>query len=104
MTAEEALAAREAETRVRFGEQAERPPVFRHVPRGAAAAASATKTNKKDQGGGGRSKNNNKKARATMSGEQIEAEQAAMEALRRKAQAQYALVKARRKQAGDFHL
>lgn len=75
----EALLERRARaTQVKFGEQAERPPVFHQLPRGA--------PNK-----------NNRKVKSS--------DDAALEALRNKAQAQYALIKAKRKQAGEtFHL
>jgi len=66
VTVEEALAAR-GET-PRFGEQAERPPEFKHLPRGA----------KKSNDG--------------------------LNFTRMKIQAQYAAIKSRRKQQGDFHL
>jgi hypothetical protein len=86
LTVEQKLEERARETEVRFGEQAERPPVFKQLPRGAKA----------------------KKQKATTTGKMSEtavlAEQEAMEAVRQKVQAQYALIKAKRKQAGDFHL
>lgn len=91
VTGERAAAA--SQDVVRFGEQAERPPEFRQLPRGA-------KNSPK-----GASKNS--KASSTTKGlneQQVAAEQLAMENLRRKVQAQYAVIKMKRKQAGDFHL
>ena len=92
------------ETRIVFGEQVERPPVFRQLPRG----ATATKQNKK------RSKNNKFKqentttttttATKSMTEEEIDAERHAMDTMRRKIQAQYAAIKLSRRQNGDFHL
>jgi len=75
---------------VMFGEQAERPPVFRHLPRKAAIK----KIKPTDT----------PRSNVPMTEEQISAEQDAMEVVRRKAQAQYALIKAQRKRAGEFHL
>jgi hypothetical protein len=80
-------------TRVVFGEQVEAPPVFRQRPRGAATAAPSTTAPA--------ASNNKKKG---MTGDEIAAEREAMEAIRRKAQAHYSLVKARRRQEGSFHL
>ena len=75
---------------VRFGEQAERPPVFRHLPRGAKVQAPiTTKMSQKTKG---------------MSQEDVEAESRNMEMIRRKVQAQYNVMKLKRRQAGDFHL
>jgi hypothetical protein len=75
---EEALERRARATQVKFGEQAERPPVFHHLPRGAPNKNSKMKSSSDD---------------------------AALEALRNKAQAQYALIKAKRKQNKEsFHL
>jgi hypothetical protein len=76
---------------VRFGEQAERPPVFRQLPRGAKAKAEPSKKAPKGTKPG-------------MTSEQVEAESNAMDIMRRKIQAQYALIKAKRKADGDFHL
>jgi hypothetical protein len=80
---------------VRFGEQAERPPIFRQIPRGAKSKSSATikaaaaaKSTKIER----------------MSEQQIEAERDAMELMRRRIQAQYKAIKSKRKDAGDFHL
>ena len=88
LTGEQAVAARARATQVRFGEQAERPPVFAQLPRGAS---------KKQQPAGSSSSRKKKE-------EQIEAERQAMDRMRRKVQAQYAAIKAKRKQNGDFHL
>jgi len=97
LTGEQAVAARARATQVHFGEQAERPPVFHQLPRGAkkqpkgqGSNRDATKTNNSSSGG--------------MKEEEIEAERQAMDLMRRKVQAQYAAIKAKRKQAGDFHL
>lgn len=72
---------------VAFGEQAQRPPVFKILPRG------ATPKNKA-----------NIKRKPGMSAEQQHAEQRSMEQMRAKVQAQYALIKQQRKRDGDFHL
>lgn len=78
---------------VRFGEQAERPPIFRQIPRGA------------------KSKSNTKSTIATksektkgMTDDQIEMERDAMELMRRRIQAQYKVIKTKRRDNGDFHL
>jgi hypothetical protein len=76
---------------VQFGEQAERPPVFRVLPRGAKAKAEPTKKAPKGTKPG-------------MTMQQIEAESHAMDIMRRKVQAQYAVIKSKRKHDGDFHL
>ena len=89
------------DTMIVFGEQVERPPVFRQLPRGAAAKKqqqsrkAAAKNN---------SKKNDKNAKATMTEEEIDAESHAMDLVRRKIQAQYAAIKRSRRQHGDFHL
>lgn len=82
-----------AEAPVRFNEQAERPPIFRQIPRGAKSKSntSTTKTMKGEKSEG-------------MSEHQIEAERGAMELIRRRVQAQYKAIKSQRKTAGDFHL
>lgn len=72
-----------------FGEQAERPPEFKLLPRG------ASKKDKDTKSSGG-------KKRKSMDDEDVLAEQQAMELMRRKVQAQYALV--RQKRRGQFHL
>lgn len=76
----------ETSDHVAFGEQAERPPIFRQVPRG------ATKKEKKTSDATGKKR----------SQEDIEAEQRNMEAIRMKVQAQYAEV--RRNRGSGFHL
>jgi hypothetical protein len=86
VTAEQAYEARARETVVRFGEQAERPPSFRHLPRGAIR------------------KGGQRTPTPLMSETAILAEQEAMEHIKRKTLAQYALLKMKRKQQGDFHL
>jgi hypothetical protein len=68
--------------------QPEAPPTFNRLPRG------ATKKNKVKANG----RNNG------MDEDSIKAEQNAMEAMRRKVQAHYALVKAKRRKEGSFHL
>ena len=78
---------------VRFGEQAERPPVFRQLPRGAKAEKDGPKT-----------KAAKKAAAKGMTEDEVEAESNAMELMRRKIQAQYAAIKVKRRRAGDFHL
>jgi len=80
---------------VQFGEQAERPPVFRNVPRGVKSQinrttkAQTTIIVRKSQG---------------MSDAQVELERKNMEIMRRRVQAQYAAIKSKRKNEGDFHL
>jgi hypothetical protein len=86
ITGERAVAAMADE--VRFGEQAERPPVFRQLPRGA-KAKEKPKAASKSKG---------------MTDAQVAAETGAMEMMRLRVQAQYASIKAKRKRAGDFHL
>lgn len=78
---------------VRFGEQAERPPIFRQVPRGA-KTKSSTATIKIAE----------KPEKKAMSEDQIEAERDAMELMRRRIQAQYRAIQSKRKDNGDFHL
>ena len=77
----------QAVARMMLGDQVERPPIFNQLPRGATVKVKKM-TFKSSQ-------NKN---------ESIAAEQKAIENLRRKAQAQYALLKAKRRKAGDFHL
>ena len=90
LTGEQAVAARERATRVQFGEQAERPPNFAQLPRG------ANKIAKKKQ----------KLSTSTslQTQQDIDAEALAMDRIRTKVQAQYAEIKARRRNNGDFHL
>jgi hypothetical protein len=88
VTGEQAVAARGRATAVKFGEQALRPPEFRQLPRGASKKTSQKKLSSANG----------------MSQTQIAAEQEAMELVRRKVQAQYAVIKAKRKLRGDFHL
>jgi hypothetical protein len=90
LTGERAVAAMAAaRDEPRFGEQAERPPIFRQLPRGAQKGKQTT----------------DKTGHKTMSMQQIEAEQNAMERMRRKVQAQYAAIRAKRRQDGNgFHL
>jgi hypothetical protein len=84
MTGERAVALRAQETQVHFGEQAVRPPTFRQLPRGCVAAE--------------------KKSKKAVPLD-VQAKQLEMEALRKKAQAQYAVIKAKRRRDGDsFHL
>lgn len=77
---------------VKFGEQAERPPTFRQLPRGA-----------KKKEDGLKNKTAEKKSKG-MTQEDVEAENKAMDLMRRKIQAQYAAIKVKRRMAGDFHL
>jgi hypothetical protein len=86
VTGEQALAARARATAVRFGEQAERPPVFRVVPRGATKKLEFKVSN----------------SNGKMTSDEIASEQSAMEKLRLKVQAQYRLIKSKRKQTGNF--
>jgi hypothetical protein len=88
ITGEQAYAKRALETQVHFGEQAERPPSFKQLPRKA-----TPKPAPKTMG-------------SIRSGNEIdiEAQKAEMELMRRKVRAQYALIKARRHHQGDFHL
>lgn len=90
ITGEQAVAARARDTKVQFGEQALRPPVFRQtqVPRGAPKRAEL------------KFQSSDKK----MDEKEITAEQKSMELMRRKVQAQYRLIKSQRKNAGVFHL
>ena len=74
----------------KFGEQAERPPEFRALPRGAARKQPDPR------------KTASTKKRKSMDDDDVAAEQQAMEAMRKKVQAQYALV--RQKRRGEFHL
>ena len=111
-TGEQAYAARASH--VPFGEQAERPPTFRQLPRGADKKMSQSSHNTLLTDGTGA---NPKVVLSTMAAQmlsssrspdnqydaQTEREQA-VELARRKAQAQYAMLKAKRKKAGEFHL
>lgn len=72
---------------VRFGEQVERPPIFKQLPRG----ANKNKSNERKQ---------DKKKKLL----KVEDEQNTMEQMRKEIQARYALIKAKRKRDGDFHL
>ncbi|CAJ1966683.1 unnamed protein product [Cylindrotheca closterium] len=73
---------------VHFTEQVERPPMFKQLPRGAKAKEKKSKEGSKPG----------------MTEAQVKAESTAMELIRRRVQVQYASIKARRKQAGEFHL
>ncbi len=75
-------------THVSFLEQAEQPPTFKQLPRGAKAKSVV----KKDSDG------------KSLDEAKIKAEQNAMEAMRRKVQTQYAKIKAKRREEGKFHL
>jgi hypothetical protein len=77
----------------KFGEVAERPPEFRALPRGAAKKDSVSDRGKFQP---------KSKKRKAMDSEDVAKEQQAMEIMRRKVQAQYALV--RQKRRGEFHL
>uniref|UniRef100_A0A8J9X4X5 Coiled-coil domain-containing protein n=1 Tax=Phaeodactylum tricornutum TaxID=2850 RepID=A0A8J9X4X5_PHATR len=87
ITGERAVAARAVATQAHFGEQAERPPVFRQLPRGAIKKADKKSSVSK-----------------LFRDEDILAEHQAMESIRRKVQAQYSLIKRQRKSNNDFHL
>jgi Txe/YoeB family toxin of Txe-Axe toxin-antitoxin module len=76
----------QAVARVALGDQVERPPVFNQLPRGATVKVKMTTNSSQHKNAS------------------IAAEQKAMENMRRKVQAQYALVKDKRRKAGDFHL
>jgi hypothetical protein len=89
ITGERAVAA--MEDKVHFGEQAERPPTFRQLPRGAKAKEDKTK------------KSSSSKTKG-MTDDQVEAEKDAMDMMRRRVQAQYAVLKEKRKRSGQFHL
>lgn len=69
-----------------FLEQAEAPPTFNRLPRGAVH------------------KKLTMKMKNGMDDKSIKAEQNAMEVMRRKVQAQYSLLRAKRRQEGSFHL
>lgn len=71
---------------VRFDDQVERPPSFRQLPRGASA------------------KETPKSSSRLTDETDILAEQKAMELIRKRALAQYAAVKQKRRREGDFHL
>ena len=94
LTGEQAVAARERATRVQFGEQAERPPNFTQLPRGAIDLK-----NKKKQKMSLSSSSTSFKTQ-----QDIDTEAFAMDLIRKKVQAQYAEIKARRRNNGDFHL
>jgi hypothetical protein len=86
-------------TRMVFGEQVERPPVFQHLPRGAKVKEQQQERYRMIQNI--KNRNTNQK---TMTDSEIQAECHSMDVLRRKVQAQYAAVKASRRREGDFHL
>ena len=89
VTGERAVAAAAraaASTGAAIHDQVERPPTFELLPRG------ATKKAKKEGG------------KLGMDEQKRRAEQRAMDNLRAKVQAQYAVIKQKRKRAGDFHL
>mmetsp|Transcript_24075 Transcript_24075/g.29650 ORF Transcript_24075/g.29650 Transcript_24075/m.29650 type:complete len:356 (-) Transcript_24075:2169-3236(-) len=74
-----------------FLDQVEQPPIFNLLPRGAQKKAKLKNRGKDDN----HCKNMDEKL--------IKAEQNAMEIMRRKVQAQYALIKAQRRKEGSFH-
>ncbi len=76
---------------VRFGEQADRPPIFRQIPRGAKQKTNTSTIKQQGQ-------------QTAMSEQQVQAENKAMELMRRRIQAQYKAIKSQRKDNGDFHL
>jgi hypothetical protein len=77
-------------------EQVEQPPIFKLLPRGA-----ENKSNLKMKG---KNSTTTTKTTTSMNNEMIQAEQNAMEVIRQKVQKQYALMKAKRRKDGDFHL
>ena len=92
VTGERAVAAASraaASTGSAIHDQVERPPTFELLPRGAKRKA----TNKEKEGG-----------KLGMDEQKRRAEQRAMDNLRLKVQAQYNVIKQKRKRAGDFHL
>mmetsp|Transcript_35935 Transcript_35935/g.72975 ORF Transcript_35935/g.72975 Transcript_35935/m.72975 type:complete len:403 (+) Transcript_35935:176-1384(+) len=92
VTGERAVAAAAAARGSALHDQVERPPTFELLPRGATRAVSKDGTGNGSKRGGG------------MDSKKIRAEQRAMDALRAKVQAQYAVIKQKRKRAGEFHL
>uniref|UniRef100_A0A7S2SL71 Uncharacterized protein n=1 Tax=Eucampia antarctica TaxID=49252 RepID=A0A7S2SL71_9STRA len=80
----------QAVARISFLDQVEQPPTFDRLPRGAQHKKAKMQTRKP---------NNN-----IMDADKITAEQKSMEKMRLKVQAQYALIKIRRKKERDFHL
>ena len=92
VTGERAVAAAAraaASTGAAIHDQVERPPTFELLPRGATRKA----TKKAKEGG-----------KLGMDEQKRRAEQRAMDNLRLKVQAQYNVIKQKRKRAGDFHL
>jgi hypothetical protein len=85
---------------VRFGEQAERPPTFRQLPRG----AQSKKKNKFQQNAlPAHNHHQHQHHQNTESSKTVSAKE--MELFQRKVQAQYAAVRVKRRQAGEgFHL
>ena len=84
-----AAAARAAASGAAIHDQVERPPTFELLPRG--ATRKATKKAKEGE-------------KLGMDEQKRRAEQRAMDNLRLKVQAQYNVIKQKRKRAGDFHL
>jgi hypothetical protein len=74
-----------------FLEQVEAPPTFNRLPRGAEKKSKMKIRGEKDDG-------------KKMDEKSIKAEQNAMEVMRKKVQVQYALLKAKRRKEGNFHL
>lgn len=81
------LTGEEAAAQISFLEQADRPPIFNYLPRG------AQKKSKLHMNGADSEADFKK---AAMNDEQIKAEQNSFEVMRRKVQAQYALLRAKR--------
>ena len=75
-----------AEDTPHFTVQAERPPTFHSLPRGASAKKKVTSNHKMS------------------TDKDVQREQANLEKMRQQVQAQYAIIKAKRKRDGDFHL
>lgn len=92
VTGEEAI----RQQQLAFLNPVEQPPTFTQLPRGAPKRAKLLHKPRN-------SKTNNS-GRSSMDEAKIMAEQKSMEAMRLRVQSQYALIKAKRKQMGDFHL
>ena len=91
VTGEEAI----RQQQLAFLNPVEQPPTFTQLPRGAPKKSKMLHKPKNTNSNNGRS---------SMDEAKIKAEQKSMEAMRLRVQSQYALIKAKRKQMGDFHL
>jgi len=103
MAASSSTASARNATPIGLNDQVERPPIFNLLPRGANKLSKKKRSDNYNEDGN-TGDGNGKKKRSSMNESQIAAEHNAMEVMRRKVQAQYALVKAQRKRDGDFHL